>query len=68
MVVQDNIISRERSKSIQGDHLGSIQEKLEKVSIYEDLLNHQDNVKHGIPSSEYEELRRRIRNNVQEMW
>ncbi|KAG7199674.1 hypothetical protein KM043_014264 [Ampulex compressa] len=63
-----NIILGEGSKSIQGDHLGSMQEKLEKASLYYDLLDHQDESKQGIPSKEYEELRRRVRNNVQEMW
>ncbi|XP_017767403.1 PREDICTED: alpha-(1,6)-fucosyltransferase [Eufriesea mexicana] len=63
-----NIVLGERSKSIQGDHLGSIHEKLEKVSMYDDLLDHQDNIKHGVPTLEYEELRRRIRNNIQETW
>jgi len=64
--VYANIISREGSKSIQGDHLGS--DKLEKASVYYDLTDHQDGSKHGVPSSEYEELRRRLRNDVQEMW
>jgi len=66
--VYANIISREGSKSIQGDHLGSVQDKLEKASVYYDLTDHQDRSKLGVPSSEYEELRRRLRNDVQEMW
>ncbi|XP_066584476.1 alpha-(1,6)-fucosyltransferase isoform X2 [Prorops nasuta] len=63
-----NIILGEGTKSLQGDHLESIQENLEKASNYFDLIDQQNNVKYGVPSSEYEELRRRIRNNVQEMW
>lgn len=63
-----NFILGEGSKSIQGDHLGSVQDKLEKASIYYDLMDHQDGSKHGVPSSIYEELRRRLRNDVQEMW
>jgi len=54
---------------MQGDHLGVIQDKLERASVYDiNLLDDQDESKHGIPSSEHEELRRRLRNDVQEMW
>lgn len=60
------IIFRERSKSVQGDHLGSIQDRIEKVPVYYDLMDQQDKLKHGAPA-EYEELRRRIRNDIQEM-
>ena len=63
-----NLVLGDRSKSIQGDHLGLLQDKFEKVSLYDNLLEHQDDFKHGIPLPEYEELRRRIRNNVQETW
>ncbi|XP_046828927.1 alpha-(1,6)-fucosyltransferase [Vespa crabro] len=62
-----NIILRDGVKSIQGDHLGSVQERADRASIYYDLLDQHVGSKH-IPSLEYEELRRRIRNNVQEMW
>lgn len=57
------LIFSDGSKSVKGDHSGSIQERLEKSSIYYDLVD-----KEGQPSLEYEELRRRIRNNIQEMW
>lgn len=63
-----NIILGEGVKSIRGDHLGSIQERFERASLYYDLLNHQDDSKHDVPSLEYEDLRRRIRNDIQEMW
>ncbi|KAF7407738.1 hypothetical protein HZH66_002275 [Vespula vulgaris] len=63
-----NIILRDGAKSIQGDHLGSAQERADRASIYYDLLDQHVRSKHNIPSLEYEELRRRIRNNVQEMW
>lgn len=63
-----NIILGDGSKPVQGDHLGSIQEKLDKASLYYDLLDRQDDSKHGVPSAEYEDLRRRVRNNIQEMW
>ncbi|XP_015587832.1 alpha-(1,6)-fucosyltransferase isoform X2 [Cephus cinctus] len=45
-----------------------LQEKYKKNPAYYDLLDHQDGPKTGVPSLEYEVLRRRIRNNVQEMW
>lgn len=48
---------------MKGDHLGSILDQLEKASIYPDPVEG-----HGKPSFEYEELKRRIRNNIQEMW
>lgn len=53
---------------MQGDHLGSIQDRLEKASAYYDLAEQPDRPKHGVPSLEYEELRRRVRNDIQEMW
>lgn len=56
---------REASKGQQGDHLGSAQEK---AALYYDLLDKHAGGKQGPPSAEYEELRRRIANNVQEMW
>ncbi|KAK2580528.1 hypothetical protein KPH14_006259 [Odynerus spinipes] len=61
-----NIILRDGAKGIQGDHLGSLQDRADKGSIYYDFLD--QGSKHNIPSLEYEELRRRVRNNVQEMW
>lgn len=59
-VVQTNVISREGSKTMQ--------DRLEKASAYYDLAEQPDRPKHGVPSSEYEELRRRLRNDIQEMW
>ncbi|XP_032682705.1 alpha-(1,6)-fucosyltransferase isoform X2 [Odontomachus brunneus] len=53
---------------MQGDHLGSIQDRLEKASAYYDLAEQVDRPKHGVPSLEYEELQRRVRNDIQEMW
>lgn len=58
-----NIIVGDGANAIKGDHLGSILERLEKSSNYYDLVDNQ-----GQPSLNYEELRRRIRNNIQEMW
>ncbi|XP_032682699.1 alpha-(1,6)-fucosyltransferase isoform X1 [Odontomachus brunneus] len=58
----------EGSKAMQGDHLGSIQDRLEKASAYYDLAEQVDRPKHGVPSLEYEELQRRVRNDIQEMW
>lgn len=63
-----NIILRDGTKSLQGDHLGSAQERADRASIYYDLLDQHVGSKNNIPSSEYEELRRKIRNDVQEMW
>lgn len=48
--------------------MGSVQERADRASIYYDLLDQHVGSKHNVPSLEYEELRRRIRNNVQEMW
>lgn len=54
---------------MQGDHLGTIQDRLERASVYDiNLLDDQDGSKRGVPSLEHEELRRQLRNNVQEMW
>lgn len=58
-----NIIMGDEVKSIKGDHLGLILDQLEKASIYPDPVG-----VHGKPSFEYEELKRRVRNNIQEMW
>jgi len=66
--VQANIISREGSKSTQSDHLGSIHDKFEKASVYYDQIDHQDGLRNNVPSLEYEELRRRLKNDIQEMW
>ncbi|XP_012276842.1 alpha-(1,6)-fucosyltransferase [Orussus abietinus] len=63
-----SVILGEGSKPIQGDHLGSLHEKIEKASIYYDLLDRPDGSKHDAPSLQYEELRRRVQNNIQEMW
>ncbi|EFN69737.1 Alpha-(1,6)-fucosyltransferase [Camponotus floridanus] len=63
-----NFILGEGPKSIQGDHLGSIQDKVGKVSAYYDLIEHQDGAQHGVPSLEHEELRRRLKNDIQETW
>ncbi|XP_046749418.1 alpha-(1,6)-fucosyltransferase isoform X1 [Diprion similis] len=66
-----NIILGESSKHMQGDHLGMLQERLDKASIYYDLFENngrQKLPKNGEPSLEYEQLRRRIRDGVQEMW
>lgn len=53
-----------------GDHLGTLQERLDKASLFYDLFENgnQKSVKNGEPSLEYEQLRRRIRDGVQEMW
>lgn len=61
---------RDGSKHMQGDHLGTLQDRLEKASIYYDLFENgrQKSVKNGEPTLEYEELRRRIGNGIQEMW
>lgn len=67
-IVQANIISREALRSVEGNNLGAIQNKLEKASVYYDLIDHQDGSNHGVPSLEYEELRRRLRNDIQETW
>lgn len=53
---------------MQGDHLDSIQDKIGKASAYYDMIEHQDGSQHGIPSLEHEELRRRLRNDIQETW
>lgn len=53
---------------MQGDHLGSIQDRLEKASAYYDLAEQPDRPRHGVSSLEYEELRRQLRNDIQEMW
>lgn len=58
-----NIIVGDEAKPIKGDHLGTILDQLEKASVYRDAAEG-----HGEPSFEHEELRRRVRNNIQEMW
>ncbi|KAI4495709.1 hypothetical protein M0802_008332 [Mischocyttarus mexicanus] len=63
-----NIILRDGTKSLRGDHLGSAQERADRASIYYDLLDQHVGSKNNIPSLEYEELRRKIRNDVQETW
>ncbi|XP_012256247.2 alpha-(1,6)-fucosyltransferase [Athalia rosae] len=66
-----SIILGEGSNHVQGDHLGTLQERLEKASIYYDIFDNngrQKSSRNGEPSLEYEELRRRIRDGVQEMW
>lgn len=61
---------RNSPESVQGNHLGTIVEKLRKDSVYYDLFNQEDvaNGNYNQPSLQYEETRRKIRNNVQEMW
>lgn len=53
---------------MQGNHLGSIQDGLDKVSVDYDVVDQQDKLKHDLPLLEYEESRRRLRNDIQEMW
>lgn len=43
----------------------SIQDKLQSASLY---LEQNDYQRPGVPSLEYEQVRRRIRNNIQELW
>ncbi|XP_031786080.1 alpha-(1,6)-fucosyltransferase isoform X2 [Nasonia vitripennis] len=65
-----NIIVGNSPESIPGNHLGKIVEKIRKESVYYDLFNREEviNGNYNQPSLQYEETRRKIRNDVQEMW
>ena len=55
---------------MQDNQLGSVTDKNPKDSVYYDFNWQHDFLKSNFnePSLQYEEIRRRIRNDVQEMW